>query len=165
MDNIILLRGKVKFSLTLDPGVWIFDDRKVDLSTYFLGETENQLEEDNEIKKISQYWDREIQEGAVSPPTLKTEKKFEKEKIIHGSFGIPLEPFLKNAEPLNDASKLIILTEQREIEIPLEQAFKAVLGFSKDGKPLKEDGPIHFYFGDGSNHHNPITHVRQLIVS
>ena len=35
MENIILLSGKVKYSITLDPTVWIFDDRKVDLSTYF----------------------------------------------------------------------------------------------------------------------------------
>ena len=165
MDDIILLKGKVKFSLTLDPGVWIFDDRKIDLLTYFSGGTISKETEEDEIKKVSQYWDREIQEGAVSPPTLKTEIKFEKEKVIRGSFGMPLEPFLKNAEPLHDAKTLTIVTDENEIDIPLEQAYKAILGFSKDGKPLKENGPVHFYYGDGSNRHSPITHVRQLIVS
>ncbi|MDN8677450.1 peptidyl-prolyl cis-trans isomerase, partial [Staphylococcus aureus] len=31
MSDIIMLTGKVNFTITLDPGVWIFDDRKVDL--------------------------------------------------------------------------------------------------------------------------------------
>ena len=35
MENIILVNGKVKFSITLDPSVWIFDDRKLDLTTFF----------------------------------------------------------------------------------------------------------------------------------
>jgi hypothetical protein len=165
MENIIPITGKVKFSITLDPGVWIFDDRKVDLLTYFSGTKADEPKEEDEIKKISAYWDREIQEGAVFPPTLKTEKTYEKEKVINGTFGMRLEPFLRNAEPLAEADTLIIVTEHKEITIPLEQAYEAVLGFSKDGKPLKEDGPVHFYFGDGSNQHEPITHVRQLVVS
>jgi hypothetical protein len=163
MDRIIPIKGKVKFSITLDPGVWIFDDRKVDLHTYFSGQTEK-AEKEDEIQKISAYWDREIQEGAYFPPTLKTEKKFVKEKIITGTFGMPLAPFLNNAEVLDDATELMIVTDNGEFTIPLQQAYQLVLGFSKDGKPLKENGPVHVYFGDGSNQNTPITHVRELII-
>jgi hypothetical protein len=165
VENIIPITGKVRFSITLDPGVWIFDDRKVDLLTYFSEAKQEKQNEEEEIKKISAYWDREIQEGAVFPPTLKTEKTYEKEKVINGTFGMRLEPFLRNAEPLADATTLTIVTEHKEIQIPLELAYEAVLGFSKNGKPLKEDGPVHFYFGDGSNQHEPITHIRKFIVS
>ena len=35
MENIILVNGKVKFSITLDPSVWIFDERKLELTTFF----------------------------------------------------------------------------------------------------------------------------------
>jgi hypothetical protein len=169
MSDIILITGNVKFTITLDPGVWIFDDRKIDLNTYFLNPSHEQLqneqqEEEEEIKKLSAFWDREIQEGAVFPPTLKTEKRFLKEKIITGTFAMPLAPFLRNAEPLPDAKELTIVTEHDELTIPLEQAYKAILGFSKDGKPLREDGPVHFYFGDGSNREAPITHVRRFVV-
>jgi hypothetical protein len=165
MENIIQITGKVKYSITLDPGVWIFDDRKVDLLTYFSGTEKNKEQtQEDEIKKISAYWDREIQEGAFFPPTLKTEKIYEKEKVINGTFGMRLEPFLRNAEPLADASIFTIITAHDEVRIPLEQAYKAVLGFSKNGKPLKEDGPVHFYFGDGSNKNEPITHVRQFVI-
>lgn len=164
MDRIIPITGNVKFPITLDPGVWIFDDRKVELEAYFSGQKEEQLQEDDEIQKISAYWDREIQEGAVFPPTLKTEKKFAKEKLITGTFAMPLAPFLRNAEALPEADTFVVVTENGEVPIPLEQAYELILCFSKDGKPLKEDGPVHVYFGDGSNRQNPITHVRQFIV-
>ena len=92
MESIISIRGKVKYTITLDPGVWIFDDRKVDLTTYFYEEQQasNTLEE--YTKSISRHWDREITEGSVYPPTLKTETKFQKEKLLNGTFGIPFKP-------------------------------------------------------------------------
>jgi hypothetical protein len=164
MENILHIEGNVKFTITLDPGVWIFDDRKVDLNTYFSSNIEKEDELSAYTKSISAHWDREIREGAVFPPTLKTEKKFEKEKIINGSFGIPFEPFLKNAEPNENASMCIIETEHNIVEVPLQEAYSLILGFSKNGKPLKEDGPVHVYFGDGSNVKESITHVRKFII-
>lgn len=167
MSDIIMLTGKVNFTITLDPGVWIFDDRKVDLDTYFSHPKLDQAEagqEEEEIKKWSAFWDREIQEGAVFPPTLKTERRFLKEKIITGSFGMPFAPFLQNAEPHEDASELVVVTESGETVIPLDKAHDLIFAFSKNGKPLRDDGPVHIYFGDGSNREAPITHVRQLIV-
>jgi hypothetical protein len=164
MENIIVLSGKVKYTITLDPSVWIFDDRRVDLTTYFstTSNPSNDLEE--YTKSVSKHWDREIMEGAVYPPTLKTEKKYEKEKVLTGSFGIPFEPFLKNAEPDESAAALVIKTATSQHEISLDKAKNLVLGFSKAGKPLSEDGPVHVYFGDGSNQHNPIKNVRQFII-
>lgn len=80
MENIITIKGKVKFNITMDPGVWIFDDRRIDLNTYFI--SRNQEEDDLEeyTKSISKHWDREIMEGAVYPPTLKSEKNLRKKK-------------------------------------------------------------------------------------
>ncbi|MDP4161646.1 MAG: peptidyl-prolyl cis-trans isomerase [Bacillota bacterium] len=160
MENIIQIKGKVRFPITLDPGVWIFDDRRVDLSTFFdqPEKSENHLE--RYTKEISKHWDREITEGAIVPPTLKTEKKFLKEQLLSGSFGIPLKPFLLNAEPHQDATSLIIETASDKIVVPLEKAFMSIVAFSENGKPLKQDGPVHIYFGDGSNRHNPIKCVK-----
>ncbi|SDM05178.1 hypothetical protein [Bacillus sp. OK048] len=164
MENIILLSGKVKHSITLDPTVWIFDDRKVDLSTYFSSPYKNDNGLEEYTKSVSKHWDREIMEGAVYPPTLKTEKKYEKEKMLTGTFGIPFQPFLKNAEPAEQAVTLIIKTETSAYEIPLELANDLILGFSDMGKPLTEDGPVHIYFGDGSNRLTPIKNVKEFIV-
>ncbi|MEK4221023.1 peptidyl-prolyl cis-trans isomerase [Bacillus smithii] len=165
MNTIIPFKGKVKYPVTMDAGVWIFDDRRIDLNTYF-DQEDQQTEETEEdyTKKVSKYWEREIREGAVSPPTIKTEKKFEKEKLLTGTFGIKLAPFLKNAEPEKDATTLVIETAEGEEAVPLEKAYDLILCFSKNGKPLREDGPVHIYFGDGSNKQNPIKHVRALRV-
>lgn len=165
MNNIILIKGKVNYSITLDPGVWIFDDRKKDLFAYFHDSKEKEdrsLEE--YTKAVSKHWDREIVEGAIFPPTLKTEKKFLKEKLIAGTFGIPLKPFFEHAEIQEDAKELTIITDSEEIKLPIEEASGLVAGFSKDGKPLTEDGPIHLYYGDGSNYDNPIINVREFRV-
>ncbi|GAM13726.1 hypothetical protein [Mesobacillus selenatarsenatis] len=165
METIIPIKGKVKYKITLDPGVWIFDDRKVDLNTYFSEDQErgNALEE--YTKSISKHWDREIMEGAVYPPTLKTEVKFEKEKVLTGTFGIPLKPFLVNAEPEQTAKNVVIeYGENDQVSLSLETASGLILGFSKDGKPLKEDGPLHVYYQDGSNKENPIKNVTGFTI-
>ncbi|MFS0861340.1 peptidyl-prolyl cis-trans isomerase [Fredinandcohnia sp. 179-A 10B2 NHS] len=164
MESIIMIEGKTKYKITLDPGVWIFDDRRVDLLTYF----DTEKTDDNELaeytKAVSHQWDREIREGAVFPPTLKTERKFEKEKVLTGTFGIPLRDFLKNADPEKEAQILTIVQENQKTSIPLSNAYDAILGFSIEGKPLLEDGPVHFYFGDGSNRNNPIKNILKLII-
>ncbi|WP_421384390.1 peptidyl-prolyl cis-trans isomerase [Bacillus salacetis] len=162
--SIVPLTGKVKYQITLDPGVWIFDDRKVDLNTYFQNEEKAVNELDEYTKNMSKNWTREIQEGATAPPTLKTEKKYQKEKVLNGTFGIPLAPFLKNAEPESSADTLVILTEDQDISLPLSKGDEILLGFSKDGKPLKEDGPVHVYFKDGSNANEPIKNVRSITI-
>ncbi|OIK09633.1 hypothetical protein BIV60_23445 [Bacillus sp. MUM 116] len=168
MENIILITGNCKYTITLDPSVWIFDDRRVDLTTYFSDkkEVKDQLEE--YTKAVSKHWDREIMEGAIFPPTLKTEKKFEKKlekiKMLTSTFGISFKPFLENSQPNPDAKIVIAETSEGEIEIPLEKAYELILKFSQDGKQLSEDGPIHLFYGDGSNQQNPFKNVKKFIV-
>ncbi|MFE8703685.1 peptidyl-prolyl cis-trans isomerase [Cytobacillus sp. FJAT-54145] len=164
MENIISIKGKVKFPITLDPGVWIFDDRKVDLNTYFDSIPTSKDELEDYKKAISAHWDREIMEGAVYPPTLKTEKKFEKEKVLTGTFGIPLKPFLKNAEIQEDAKVLVIETANDEIKLSFDKANELILGFSNEGKPLRDDGPIYVFYGNGSNRDNPIKAVKAFRI-
>lgn len=165
MESIIRIEGKVQFSITLDPGVWIFDDRRVDLDTYF---TEQNNEEHDELeaytKAASKQWEREISEGAIQPPTLKTERRFLKEKLLNGTFGIKFAPFLMNAEPLQDAASVIFISGDDEVEVSIDKARDAVFAFSNKGRPLKDDGPVHVYFGDGSNQHSPLKSVNRIIV-
>ena len=164
MENILTIAGNVKFTITLDPGVWIFDDRRVDLTTYFSQVKETNDSDEAYTKAVSKHWDREIMEGAIYPPTLKTEKKFEKEKVLTGTFGIPFKPFLLNSEPAPDAKRLVVQTATEEIEFPLETAYDFILGYSNNGKPLTSDGPVHIYFGDGSNQNNPIKRITGFTI-
>lgn len=159
-----MIEGKTKYKITLDPSVWIFDDRRVDLLTYFESEQKTTEDLTDYTKSVSEHWDREIREGAIYPPTLKTEKKYLKEQALTGTFGIPLKDFINNAEPTEGASLLKIIQQDGETTVPLEEAYQAVLGFSNEGKPLREDGPVHFYFGDGSNRHNPIKNITGFVI-
>lgn len=165
MERIIPIKGNVQYTITLDPSVWIFDDRRIDLTTYFDEERKESDELQEYTKEISKHWDREIIEGAIIPPTLKSEKKFKKEQVMTGTFGIALKPFLQNASPKEDASELILKAAEEEYSIPLETAFDLILGFSNNGKPLLEDGPVHVYFGDGSNKNNPIKGIKEMVIS
>lgn len=159
MAKVITITGKVKFPITLDPSVWIFDERKIDLNSYF----DEKMEMVNPIEAytidVSKHWDRELLEGAAPPGTEAPKKKFIKEILLTGTFGIPFKPFLHNAEPDETAKTVIIITSSGEHSMPLSKAEDLILGFSKNGKPLLNDGPVHIYFSDGSNKENPITHV------
>lgn len=164
MDFILELKGKVKYNLTIDPGVFIFDERKFDLTTYFDVKGDQESEEEKYLKAVSSHWDREITEGSAPPEKKSAPKQTLKEKISTGTFGIAFEPFLKNAEPDADASLIEIHTEDSSVELTIEEASKAIMGFSNKGKPLKEDGPVHFYYGDGSNKDHPLKNIRKFIV-
>lgn len=125
MREIVPIKGETDYTINLDPSVWIFDQRKIDLSVF-------------------------IQTG---------EEQGVKERETTGSYAIPFQPFLDNAEPKNHASKVICHLEAgTQQTITLKEAYGALLAFSADGKPLREDGPLHLYF---RNKHSepPITQI------
>jgi len=104
-------------------------------------------------------------EGATFPPTLKTEKKYERTKMLTGTFGIYLKHFLLNAEVKDGATAVVFETASGgEYSFPLDQADSLIFKYSQDGKPLKEDGPVYVLLADGSNLHNPIKHVKAVRV-
>ncbi|SDG93526.1 hypothetical protein SAMN05192534_10163 [Alteribacillus persepolensis] len=168
MDFIVMIHGNVNHTITLDPTVWIFDDRKIDL-TVWTGEENRKHEEMEEYKKaISKQWDKELTEGAQIPKRNQTNRiRSKKEELINGTFGIPFQSFLENAKPHENASKVVVETageNHTDHIVSLDDAYRFVVGFAQDGKPLEETGPIHIYFGDGSNKENPITHVTGLRI-
>ncbi|WP_432354843.1 peptidyl-prolyl cis-trans isomerase [Sporosarcina sp. A2] len=165
METIVPIKGNVKHTITLDPTVWIFDDRRLDLDTYFITEVEEFDEMENYKERMGKHWSREIMEGSTFPPTLKSEKKYEKQKMLTGTFGIIFEPFLKNAIPAADATTIIFETADGEYDFPIEDAANLLFQFSLEGKPLKEDGPIHVLLKDGSTRNNPIRNVSAIRIS
>ena len=165
METIIPIKGEVKFNITLDPSVWIFDDRRIDLHTFFSEIYIEKDELDEYTKKVSAHWSREIMEGATYPPTLKSEKKYEKTKMLTGTFGIHLKHFLKNAEVKEAATSVVFESSTgEEFRFSLEEADSLILKYSHDGKPLREEGLVHVLLTDGSNLENPIKHVTAIRV-
>ncbi|MEK4424293.1 peptidyl-prolyl cis-trans isomerase [Solibacillus sp. FSL K6-1523] len=164
VETIIPIKGAVTYQLTLDPTVWIFDDRKLDLTTYFITE---KVEEDNEkyLRDMGAHWSREIMEGAVFPPTLKTERKFDRKGMLTGTFGMNLNPFLINAQVNEGATEVVLeCSTNEEYSFSIEEASTLILKFSQDGQPLLGDGPVHILFADGSNIDHPIKNVTAIRV-
>ena len=164
METIISITGAVQYKLTLDPTVWIFDDRKLDLTTYF-EQGKEVVDDEKYLREVGAHWSREIMEGAVFPPTLKTEHKFDRKGMLTGTFGIEIKPFLENASILDTATEVVFETRDGASYIfSIEEAKTLIFKFSQDGKPLLEDGPVHIIFGDGSNRDNPIKNIAAIRV-
>jgi hypothetical protein len=154
MEQIVMINGHVSFPITLDATVWIFDERKVDLTTLFT--SKGAEKSDDYVEAMSRFWDRELlgENGNASI------RAAEKEQLITGSYGIPLNHFLQHAKPKEGATSLEVITATGSHLLSLQEAKEAVLGFSKDGKPLRDDGPIHIHVKGRT----PITYVRVLTV-
>lgn len=167
MEFIVPFKGEVKFKLTLDPTVWIFDDRKLNLETYFTEERVVKDELEEYKRGMGEHWSREIMEGATMPPTLNSEKKYkkqEKAEMLTGTFGMKFAPFLKNAEPETNATTVVFETANGEHSFSLAEAEELIFKFSEKGQPLKEDGPVHVLLPDGSNQEKPITDILAIRV-
>ena len=162
MDGIIQVTGKVKYPITIDPGVWIFDDRRIDLDEFFDTGRQKGDSLSEYTKTVSKQWDKEITEGAQIPQPAK--KKFEKQKVLEGTFGMELGPFIRNSEPEKDARSLLIMADGKEHVFPLEEAVSLIACFSKNGKPLRDDGPVHIFLPDGSNKENPLKNVASFRI-
>ncbi|MFC7372031.1 peptidyl-prolyl cis-trans isomerase [Fictibacillus iocasae] len=157
MEFILYLKGNVAHPLTIDPSVWIFDERKILVSD--IGRL-NGLEDADTLylKDVSSHWDREITKGAELPSDKAKESGMtKKEYLLQNSFAMPLAPFIKNAEPAERARAVIIQGKDQTETISLDDAARCYLAFSENGKPLKEDGPIHVYFPDSSK--PPMKHI------
>ncbi|GAA3322957.1 hypothetical protein GCM10020331_044910 [Ectobacillus funiculus] len=165
-NEILLINGNVKFSITLDPSVWIFfDDRKVDLCTYFNEPRLEQNQLEQYTKKALQSigivkFAKELRSLRFNAASQSLKRKNDYRDICNAAASI----FLQNAEINEGAHAVEIHTETKVYTLTLQDAMEAILGFSKDGKPLREDGPVHLYFGDGSNVNNPIVQVRRFTV-
>ncbi|SOC35269.1 hypothetical protein [Ureibacillus acetophenoni] len=165
MENIIPIKGAVTYKITIDPTVWIFDDRRLDLKTYFDQKNDEESEDMKYLLSMGKHWSREIMEGATFPPTLKTERKFDRQGMKTGTFGMEIKHFLKNAEIHDDATRVVFECENGiEHAFSIEEANTIIFKFSQDGKPLLEDGPVHLLFADGSNVDNPIKNIRAIRV-
>jgi hypothetical protein len=160
---IVQLKGKVKFPITLDPSVWIFDDRKIEFDQAFLPKEEVPVNPDEENEKASKRWDRAVYQQKINPPVNKSISKFERNKILESTYVMPIKHFLKNAEVNEDANAAYLVTLNGEVEISIDDFNNGYFLFAVEGKPLKENGPLHFYFGDGSNKDTPITDVKEIL--
>ncbi|MEN1967009.1 hypothetical protein WMZ97_02925 [Lentibacillus sp. N15] len=160
---IIPITGNVAYPITLDPTVWIFDERKILLEDAFVEKTKNK-NDDDELKQASERFDRAISSQFSKPPVNPGISRREGEKILKNSYVMPIKDFAENAESAVDASRAILVTTTGDISITLEDFTNGLFLFAINGKPLKEDGPVHFFYHDGSNETNPIKNIKKIVI-
>ncbi|GEN44765.1 molybdopterin-binding protein [Alkalibacillus haloalkaliphilus] len=156
---IVQIQGNVGFPITLDPTVWIFDDRKIELNEAF-GVSDNEDSENDQ----QQVWDRNEYQQKLRPPVNQSVTRYNRKKVLENSYVMPLHHFLKNSEPSGDAKEAILHTTDGDETISLDQLEQSYLLFALDGKPLTEDGPIHVILNDGSNKDAPFKGVEKISI-
>ncbi|ALX47351.1 hypothetical protein [Lentibacillus amyloliquefaciens] len=160
---ILPITGKVAYAITLDPTVWIFDKRKILLEEAFNAKSQK-VDEEDEVKKASERWDRAVNTEKQKQSVNKNITKAEGKKFLENSYVMPIKEFLTNTSVKEDAQNAILETANGEETIPLKTLENSLLLFALDGKPLKEDGPVHLFYNDGSNRDNPIKSIKKIII-
>ncbi|HLR80333.1 MAG TPA: hypothetical protein VK119_07090 [Bacillota bacterium] len=161
---IVPIVGNVTYSITMDPTVWIFDDRKIKLEDAFSADAEDH-DEDDELEKAAERWNREVYQQKIKPPVNKSINRFKREDILKNTYVMPIDDFLGHAEVKPDAQSATLVTDGEDVQLSLEKLQNCFLLFARDGKPLKDNGPVHILYKDGSNRDNPITGVKKIIIN
>ncbi len=156
MTDIVQIAGKVKFPIVLDPSSWIFDNRKIEWQDY--------LQEKVTIDDVIENR-KDERAGAAMPRMIEVKVKYDKATWLTDSFVIPVEPFLKNAEPLEEATHVRFENRSGEQHplLPIDVFKAGVFGFSKNGKILQEDGPLQFCNLEDYKE-APITGITKIII-
>ncbi|RNB58465.1 hypothetical protein EDM57_06995 [Brevibacillus gelatini] len=162
MSDVIVFKGAVTYPITLDPTVWVFDERKFDLNTYTGEEDPSSSKQMQYLQGTGMQWDKELKEGAQLPSERKS--LAEERQVLDGDYGMRLDPFITNAAPLPEATHVRLHRENADpIVLPISEARRAILQFAKAGKPIKEDGPVYFYLPEALlKKEAPITGITAL---
>ncbi|MRH41903.1 hypothetical protein GH741_04345 [Aquibacillus halophilus] len=161
---IVQLTGAVRYSITLDPTVWIFDDRKIIFDEAFNKKSQTKEIEVDELKNASERFNRELNLERIKPPVNKSISKYEREKILKNTYVMPIKDFLTTSEIKKEATQARILTTNGDIILSLDSLTNSLLLFAIEGKPVSVEGPVHLYFGDGSNKDNPIKGINKIAI-
>jgi len=137
---IILIKGNIKYPLTLDPSVWIFDDRKIPFENFLSGKDDTK-----DCEKIYDSY-----EYKIKPPVQASLEKFKQAGPGSGSYVMPLKPFLERSEPAIESNNAILLAKNNTImaELSMNELMESALLFAIDGKQISEDGPVHLYLSN-----------------
>ncbi|WP_047981388.1 hypothetical protein [Ornithinibacillus contaminans] len=159
---IVPILGNVAYSITMDPTVWIFDDRKIILEEAF--QPVNKMTKHDELKEAAERWERATSRQA-KPPVNKSLSRHERENILQYSYVMPIDDFLNHAEIKEGATNATLLTEHGDVTLSIAQLYNSYLVFAIEGKPLTEDGPVYLLYKDGSNKDNPIKGIKKIRIN
>ncbi len=84
---IFPITGNVRYPLTIDPTVWIFDERKIEVD--HIGKEVGDNAQEAYYAKMGAAWDKGITEGSRTDHN-KPMTREEKDAALRGSFAMPL---------------------------------------------------------------------------
>jgi adenine-specific DNA glycosylase len=160
---IIPVSGKVKYPITLDASVWIFDDRRIKLEDAFKeGNKASYKEKKKTTFSSDERFNREVVQASNDNKPI---PRKDADEILKSTYVIPFNDFYQNLEVEQEAKEAcIVQSDEQEVIIPLDKLKDSYLLFSYKGKPLQDDGPIHIYYRDGSNKEDPIKAVKKIVI-
>ncbi|WLV25647.1 hypothetical protein QR721_05425 [Aciduricibacillus chroicocephali] len=130
---IVLIKGSVKYDITLDPSVWIFDDRKLSLEDYLKNDpSKSGLDSESRNSKS---------------PTERSSRKSTLSVSETGSYVMELKFFIERAEPFEEAqsAQLKAADGTSLALLSMTELRNSVLLFSIDGKQIKDKGPVYLF--------------------
>lgn len=157
---IIQITGNVKYPITLDPSVWIFDNRKILLSEAFTTKRKNDKKEKDIIKETARRLNRAYNTSENRNMTNK-----ERKEALKYSYVMPIKDFIDHVEIKESATSATLKTKSGDVNISLGKLKNSYLQFSHQGRPLKDDGPVYLIYRDGSNKDSPIKGIEQIIIN
>ncbi len=161
MADVIVFKGAVSYPITMDPSVWIFDERKIDLQAYQGEELQDMWDVNEYLEGTGSQWDKELKEGSTPPSERKSISMVEQRKALEGDYAMRLAYFIENAQPRANVTAMRILRESGEhVTLSLADAKRALLQFAKGGKPIREGGPALLYLPETWREKGPaIDHI------
>src|SRR5699024_514741 len=160
---IIPITGNVAYQITLDPSVWIFDDRKILFNEAFQTQTSHENETSPE-KEAAMRWNRAVYPDHIKPPVNRSISRMEGKEILENSYVIPIRDFIENAGVKSESAEAVIETTTGETSISIDELTNSYMLFAWEGKQLSDEGPAHLYFKDGSNKQNPIKGIKKIRI-
>ncbi|RCW70837.1 hypothetical protein [Saliterribacillus persicus] len=157
---IIQIKGNVNFPITLDPSVWIFDDRKIKWDDFF----NKDITLENEETVPTDVFDQVDYQERVKPPVKNKITASNRKEWLSNTYVMPLIDFLNHAEIKKEATNAVLQTDDDSHTVDIEQLKDGLLLFAIDGRQIKEQGPAYFLFADGSNKENPIKGIKQIKI-
>jgi len=152
---VITITGNIQYPITLDPSVWIFDDRKVHLNCD--DKTQNKYHQKQQ-KDIKQY------QQINKPPVQKSLQYTKQSELLSYSYYMPLKDFILRTEPSHVATSAILATKSGKQTITLTELLNSNALFSKNGKQIIKDGPIYLFKESDIHFEFPIKGISSIYI-
>src|SRR5699024_9547190 len=104
-------------------------------------------------------------QNSIKPPVDKSLIREDRENTLKHTFVMPIKAFLDTQKiDATAPAAILLIPGDDDCIITVDQLYNASLLFAIDGKPIRENGPVHLYFGDSSNQDSPIKGIKQIAI-